>query len=129
MLNLHCYQEEDQERNFGQIARAIDELDIDVGCFQEVAEHWNNGMGDWRSNSARIINEQLRRRHYLATDWSHLKLDRCREGVAVPSLLPAVQRLKSAGVRIGPGSCTARSITPFPTRPCTPSIASSTRRR
>ena len=36
-LNLHCYQEENQDAKFAQIARAIDDLDIDVVCLQEVA--------------------------------------------------------------------------------------------
>ena len=31
-LNLHCYQEENQEAKFSNIARAINDLDIDVVC-------------------------------------------------------------------------------------------------
>ena len=31
-LNLHCYQEENQDAKFSQIAKAIDDLDIDVVC-------------------------------------------------------------------------------------------------
>lgn len=85
VLNLHCYQEADQQRKFRCIAQAIDDLHVDVVCFQEVAEHWNNGQGDWASNSARIINDHLRAPAHLATDWSHLGFDRYREGVAVLS--------------------------------------------
>ena len=44
-LNLHCYQEENQDAKFSQIARAIDDLDIDVVCLQEVAENWGEGRG------------------------------------------------------------------------------------
>ncbi|MBK6971698.1 MAG: endonuclease/exonuclease/phosphatase family protein [Sterolibacteriaceae bacterium] len=84
-LNLHCYQEEDQDAKFSQIARAIDELDIDLVCLQEVAENWCDGEGDWNSNAARIIRDRLRRRYHLHTDWSHLGFDRYREGLAILS--------------------------------------------
>ncbi len=84
-LNLHCYQEENQDAKFSQIARAIDDFDIDVVCLQEVAEHWRDGSGDWNSNSARIIRDRLRQPYYLHTDWSHLGFDRYREGIAVLS--------------------------------------------
>ncbi len=88
-LNLHCYQEEDQDRKLSLIAKAIGDLNVDIVCLQEVAEHWNGGRGDWTSNSARIIRERLRYSHYLSyhlyTDWSHVGFDRYREGVAVLS--------------------------------------------
>ena len=84
-LNLHCYQEENQDAKFSQIARAIDDLDIDIVCLQEVAENWNEGQGDWNSNSAKIIRDRLSRHYHLFTDWSHLGFERYREGVAVLS--------------------------------------------
>jgi maltose 6'-phosphate phosphatase len=87
-LNLHTYQEEDQQRKFAQVARAIREQEIDLVCLQEVGEHWNDGAGDWASNAARIINEQLPRPYHLHTDWSHLGFDRFREGVAILSRHP-----------------------------------------
>jgi maltose 6'-phosphate phosphatase len=87
-LNLHTYQETDQERKFTQIARAIADLGVDIVCLQEVGEHWNNGAGDWASNAARIINDQLPRPYHLHTDWSHLGFDRFREGVAILSRHP-----------------------------------------
>lgn len=92
VLNLHCYQEADQAHKFWLIARAIDELGVDIACLQEVAENWNGGNGDWGSNSARIINEHLRRPFNLATDWSHLGFDRYREGVAVLSRYPIMRQ-------------------------------------
>jgi len=84
-LNLHTYQEENQDAKFSQIARAIDDLDIDVVCLQEVGENWNEGRGDWHSNAARIIRDRLHRHYHLHTDWSHLGFDRYREGIAVLS--------------------------------------------
>jgi len=88
ILNLHCYQEEDQDYKLSQIARAINDLDVDVVCLQEVAELWNNGLGDWSTNSARLINDRLKAPYHLVTDWSHLGFDRYREGVAILSRYP-----------------------------------------
>ncbi|MEZ5889247.1 MAG: carbohydrate-binding protein [Xanthobacteraceae bacterium] len=84
-LNLHCYQEPDQDAKFSQIARAINDLDIDVVCLQEVAEPWNNGSGNWNANAAKIIRDRLRQFYHLHTDWSHIGFDRYREGIAVLS--------------------------------------------
>jgi maltose 6'-phosphate phosphatase len=84
-LNLHCYQEENQDAKFAQIARAIDDLGFDVVCLQEVGEHWANGNGDWNSNAAKIICDRLRQRYHLHTDWSHIGFDRYREGIAILS--------------------------------------------
>ncbi len=45
-LNLHTYQEDDQQEKFEQVARAIREQKIDIVCLQEVGEQWNNGAGE-----------------------------------------------------------------------------------
>ncbi len=87
-LNLHCYQEEHQNAKFSQIARAINDLDIDIVCLQEVAEHWNNGQGDWNSNAAKVIRDRLKTYYHLHTNWSHLGFDKYREGVAILSKYP-----------------------------------------
>ena len=89
-LNLHTYQESDQQRKFSQVARAIRDLNVDLVCLQEVGENWNEGAGDWASNAARIINDQLPRPYHLHADWSHLGFDRYREGVAILSRHPFV---------------------------------------
>ncbi len=91
ILNLHCYQEDDQDRKLTQIARAISDLNIGVVCFQEVAEDWNQGNGDRASNAARIINGRLSRPLHICTDGSHLGFDRHREGVAILSRYPILQ--------------------------------------
>jgi maltose 6'-phosphate phosphatase len=83
--NLHCYQEENQEAKFSNIARAINDHDIDVVCLQEVGELWREGNGDWASNAARKIRDQLRQHYHLHKDWSHIGFDRYREGIAVLS--------------------------------------------
>jgi len=92
ILNLHCYQEADQDHKFWQIARAIDEQSVDIVCFQEVAENWNDGHGDWHSNSVNIINQRLKASFHLYTDWSHLGFDKYREGVAILSRFPLIKQ-------------------------------------
>ena len=88
ILNLHCYQEDNQDEKFSTIARTIDELDVDIVCLQEVAENWRDGQGDWESNSAKIINDRLSETFYIHHDWSHLGFDKYREGVAILSRYP-----------------------------------------
>lgn len=91
ILNLHCYQEKDQLAKLATIAQTIRELDIDVVCLQEVAEHWNDGAGDWESNTARIIHAQLPQPFHLVAEWSHRGFDRYREGVAILSRYPFIR--------------------------------------
>jgi maltose 6'-phosphate phosphatase len=88
ILNLHCYQEENQDEKFTQIAKAINELEVDIVCLQEVAEYWRDGEGDWESNAAKLINDRLISPFHLHTDWSHLGFDKYREGVAILSRYP-----------------------------------------
>ncbi|KAF3982404.1 MAG: endonuclease [Methylococcales symbiont of Hymedesmia sp. n. MRB-2018] len=88
ILNLHCYQEENQDKKFTQIAKAINALEVDIVCLQEVAEYWRDGQGDWESNAAKLINDRLTHPFHLHTDWSHLGFDKYREGVAILSRFP-----------------------------------------
>ncbi|WP_031433468.1 endonuclease/exonuclease/phosphatase family protein [Methylomarinum vadi] len=92
ILNLHCYQETEQDQKFWQIAKAIDEQQVDIVCFQEVAEHWSGGHGDWESNSANIINQRLHAPYHIVADWSHLGFDKYREGVAILSRFPPLKQ-------------------------------------
>lgn len=88
ILNLHCRQEAEQDYKFSEIAKAIDELSVDVVCLQEVSEDWNDARGNWQSNSARIINDRLQQPFHIHNDWSHLGFGRYREGVAILSRYP-----------------------------------------
>jgi maltose 6'-phosphate phosphatase len=87
-LNLHCYQEENQITKFTQIARAINDLNVDIVCLQEVGELWNSGNGDWHSNAARIIKDQLTQPYHYQGAWSHLGFHKYREGIAILSKYP-----------------------------------------
>lgn len=87
-LNLHCGQEADQDAKLSLIARAIRELEVDIVCFQEVAEPWNDGRGQAEANTARAIRARIGRPFHLHQDWSHLGFGRFREGCAVLSRHP-----------------------------------------
>ena len=63
-----------QEEKFAQIAKAIQDLRIDVICLQEVGEPWNDGRGDWNGNAAKIIRDRLGEPYVVCADWSHLGL-------------------------------------------------------
>lgn len=91
-LNLHCYQEENQDAKLNAIVQAIRDLDVDVVCLQEVAENWNNGHGDWNSNAAKVLRDRLGEDYFLHTDWAHIGFDRYREGVAILSKHPFLLR-------------------------------------
>ena len=87
-LNLHTWQEERQQEKFRTIADAIRELEIDIACFQEVGELWNDGRGDPATHAGRIIRGHLGEGWHLFSDWSHVGFDRYREGVAILSRFP-----------------------------------------
>jgi len=91
-LNLHCYQEEDQVEKFALIARVINELEIDLVCLQEVGEKWNQGQGEWATNAAKVIRDQLKHPYELHTDWGHQGFGQYREGVAVLSRHPILKK-------------------------------------
>ena len=111
ILNLHCYQEEQQDEKFSQIAKAINEQQPDVVCLQEVAELWNNGQGDWETNSAKIINDRLSQPYHLFTDWSHIGFDKYREGVAILSRYPFLkQQSKYVSSNHSPYSIHSRKV-------------------
>ncbi len=111
ILNLHCYQEDNQDLKFTQIAKAIDEQNADVICFQEVAELWNDGNGNWDTNSAKIINDKLLNPYHIYTDWAHLGFDKYREGVAILSRYPLLnQSSKYVSTIDSPYSINSRKV-------------------
>jgi endonuclease/exonuclease/phosphatase family metal-dependent hydrolase len=108
-LNLHAYQEfraqndtpeeriEKHEALFDKIAKAIETLDVDIICLQEVAEHSGNELtepyGAAASNMAQRINLKIDggKRYHLYQSWSHYAWDIWREGVAILSKFPIVK--------------------------------------
>ena len=115
-VNLHSYQEfgtagvaeseltDTQARKrveqhgplFDRIAAAIDELDPDLVCLQEVAE-WSGGdtddpdaveFGATDSNMVHQIMRRLEHRYHYTMDWSHYGFDVWLEGSAILSKHP-----------------------------------------
>lgn len=98
-LNLHTYQESDQDTKFDMVAQTIDELDIDLIAFQECAQHKTAtvvdtvGGVDIRSdNMAKVITDRLKnyfnKTYYYVWDWAHYGWDVWEEGIAVVSKKP-----------------------------------------
>lgn len=84
-LNLHCFQEDRQDEKFSSIARAIDDLDVDVVCLQEAGEPLLPGPAPGAGNAARIIADRLDRHCHVFWDWSHIGFGAYREGIAILS--------------------------------------------
>ena len=103
-VNLHSYQELKQigdtplqriNRNkpiLSKVAQAINDLDADIVCLQEVAE-WRGDVsnpdqapfGQGKSNAGKVIKNLLNSEYYLFMDWSHYAWNEWREGVAILS--------------------------------------------
>lgn len=114
-LNLHTYQEfstpgkteselneEDVRQRvekhsplFDEIARAINELKIDIICLQEVGEwrgYSDSQFGKHPSNAAQQILSRLSDKNYqVAMDWSHYGWDVWKEGSAIISRYPIIK--------------------------------------
>lgn len=87
-LNLHCFQEDHQDEKFTTIARAIDDLNVDVVCLQEAGDSLALTTAPAETNAARIIAARLARHYHVFWDWSHIGFDAFREGIAILSRHP-----------------------------------------
>ena len=107
-LNLHTWQEPDQLRKFDTIASAIVSERIDIACFQEVGELWNDGRGDPATHAGRLIRAALPGEWHLFSDWSHIGFGRYREGVAILSRHPFAET-SSSWISAETSPCTIHS--------------------
>ncbi len=93
-LNLHTYQEADQNKKFSQIVEAIQDLTPDLIAFQECAQHKNASIVEKNhsgsiikaDNMALIIKNKLKEKglnYDYYWDWSHYAWDEWEEGCAV----------------------------------------------
>ncbi|OHD24910.1 MAG: hypothetical protein A2086_03805 [Spirochaetes bacterium GWD1_27_9] len=94
-LNMHTYQETNQDAKFNMIAKLINDLTIDLIAFQECAQKNNTEIltGKIRTdNMAYIITKKLKDNYaldyYYVWDWSHYGFSVYEEGVAVISKYP-----------------------------------------
>ncbi len=92
-LNLHTYQEKNQEQKFDEIVKAIFFYSPDFICFQECAQHKNsvlinNSKNIRIDNMAEIICRKLKcyNLNYLYFwDWAHYGWNVWEEGIAILS--------------------------------------------
>lgn len=95
-LNLHTYQEADQDTKFDRIAELITQHNVTCLCLQECAQNRDAELlepgGLVRAdNAAQIIVEKLNRlgqKFDYVWDWAHYGFGSYEEGVAVVSQLP-----------------------------------------
>lgn len=96
-LNLHTYQESNQDAKFNIVVDAIFDLSIDLVCFVECGQNKNQtyltGSSTIRiDNMAYIITQRLKSKYgvnyYYAWDWAHIGFDYYEEGMAVVSKYP-----------------------------------------
>jgi len=96
-INLHTYQETQQNEKFNTIIDVIGKMDIDFVAFQECGQKKSSAIKEGiirTDNMALIISEGLKQKHnadysYI-WDWAHYGWDVYEEGVAVLSKHPLV---------------------------------------
>ncbi len=107
-LNLHTYQEPDQDEKFERIARFAMQENITCLCFQECAQSTTASYLDKsetvrEDNAAHVIVRKLNdlgQKYGYVWDWAHIGFDVYEEGLAVVSQLPVLastSELVSAG--------------------------------
>lgn len=95
--NLHCFAEENYLVKFQQIAQFIVDNDIDVACFQEVAQHVKSPMISdelqlKEGNAALLIRDMIKDfggdSYELLYSFAHYYYETDEEGVAILTRLP-----------------------------------------
>lgn len=90
--NLHCFAEENYLEKFEKIARYIVTNDIDVACFQEVAQHVVSPLIEEKmqlkeGNAALLIRDKIKEisglEYELFFSFAHYYYDTDEEGVAI----------------------------------------------
>ncbi len=94
-INLHTYQEDEQDMKFNLLVETIARLDIDIVLMQECAQHRNSPVvyGNIRENNmALIIQHKLKEKYgldyHFTWDWAHYGWSVYEEGVAVLTKYP-----------------------------------------
>jgi len=91
-INLHTYQETEQNLKFQRVADVIGKMDVDFVAFQECAQHKSKPLteGIIRTDNMALIIANLLKTKYQADynyawNWAHYGWDVWEEGVAVLS--------------------------------------------
>lgn len=94
-LNLHSWQENDQDRKLSAIADAVIKEEADFIAFQESAQNRNSPYADQykfirTDNTSKIISDRIReksgKKYPYIWDWAHYGFDVYEEGIALLSL-------------------------------------------
>lgn len=95
--NLHCFAEENYLEKFQRIAQFIVDNDVDVACFQEVAQHVASPLVDQakglkEGNAALLIRDMIKaisgQDYEILFSFAHYYYDTDEEGVAMLSRIP-----------------------------------------
>ncbi|MCX6304484.1 MAG: endonuclease/exonuclease/phosphatase family protein [Bacteroidetes bacterium] len=97
-LNLHTYQETEQNKKINMITDVIGRMDVDFISFQECAQYKNAviSSGIIRANNMALvisdkISEKYHANYHFVWNWSHYGWDIWEEGVAVMTKYPVIQ--------------------------------------
>ena len=94
-INLHTYQEDNQNEKFNLIVDLIAKMDIDFITFQECAQYKNSSIVNGiirEDNMVKFISDKLKEKYNLdynfVWNWAHYGWDVWEEGIAVLSKYP-----------------------------------------
>lgn len=94
-INLHTYQESQQDKKFSLITDVIGKMDIDFITFQECAQHKSATVIDGiirEDNMALIISDRLKEKYDVDYNyvwhWAHYGWDIWEEGISILSKYP-----------------------------------------
>ena len=97
-LNLHTYQEDNQNEKLNMIVDVIGGMDIDFIAFQECAQHKTAGIIDnnirednMTHRIAEMLNEKFGSKYSFSWDWAHYGWNVWEEGVSVLSKYPLIE--------------------------------------
>lgn len=117
-LNLHTYQETQQNEKFNLITDVIGKMDVDFIAFQECAQNKSTAISSGiirNDNMALVISDRLKAKYNkdynFAWNWAHYGWNVWEEGVAVLSRYPLVDsedRYISSGT--GTANITSRKV-------------------
>ncbi|MEI7500219.1 MAG: endonuclease/exonuclease/phosphatase family protein [Bacteroidota bacterium] len=117
-INLHTYQEEQQNEKFNMITDVIGKMDIDFIAFQECAQNSYAAIIEGiirEDNMALLISERIKKKYNanynFVWNWSHYGWNIWEEGVAVLSKHPVIHSEdRYVSSYTGTGNITSRKV-------------------
>jgi len=117
-VNLHTYQETQQNEKFNLITDVIGKMNIDFIAFQECAQYKYAAINQGiirEGNMAQVISDRIWEKYHVrynfAWNWAHYGWDIWEEGVAVMTRFPVVMSEdRYISTNTSPGSITSRKV-------------------